>query len=273
MDIGIAGKRALVTGSSAGIGEAIARRLAAEGAAVAINGRDRPRAEAVQKSILSAGGHAVLAVGDVENDAGVEAVAGLALAGLGQVDILINNVGGPMDEETGRLAWFDVETKYWMGTYYKCVVAGVRFAQILAPPMRDRGWGRIINFSSVVGSQPTPYVVDYAAAKAAVKNVSVSLAKSLAMSGVTVNTITPGGIMTDAQRRWLLKVGAENGWGEDLDVIEKRRITESPDGPLTQRLGRPEQIADLVAVICGPAGDFVNGANLRVDGGQTKTVN
>ena len=273
MDVGITGRRALVTGSSGGIGEAIARRLAAEGAAVAINGRDPGRAAAVCASIRDAGGDAVLAVGDIESDAGVERVAAAALDGLGQIDILINNVGGPMSEDTARLDWFDVETRFWSGSYYKCVVAGVRFAQILAPAMRDRGWGRIINFASVVAAQPIAFVPDYAAAKAGVKNMTVGLAKALSMSGVTVNTITPGGIMTDAQARWLLKIAAEKGWGDDLEEIEARRIAETPDGPLTRRLGRPEQIADLVAVICGPAGDFINGANLRVDGGQTRTVN
>lgn len=89
------------------------------------------------------------------------------------MDILINNVGGPSSEANARKSWFEIDSHYCVATYYKCVVAGVRFAQLLVPEMTARQWGRVINLSSVIGAQPREFVSDYAAAKAAVNNTTI----------------------------------------------------------------------------------------------------
>jgi 3-oxoacyl-[acyl-carrier protein] reductase len=138
MDLRLAGKRALVTGSSSGIGEVIVKQLAAEGVAVVVHGRDESRANAVAKAIRATGGNAEVTLGDLTTDAGADAVAGAALAG-GPIDILVNNAGF-----IGFLSWTEATTADWAQTYNTNVISGIRMIQRLVPQMRERHWGRII---------------------------------------------------------------------------------------------------------------------------------
>jgi 3-oxoacyl-[acyl-carrier protein] reductase len=263
MDLGLAGKRALVTGSSSGTGAGIAHMLAAEGCSIVVHGRDRARAEAVAAQI----GAIAVALGDLSTDEGADAVAGAA----GPVDILINNAGGAAG--TSAMTWDEVPEGGWVATYQANVVAAARLIRRLLPGMRQRRWGRIINIASAAGTQPIALGPDYGAAKGAMINMTVSLAKALGDSGVTANSVSPGMVMTPAVEAWLTNLRGVMGWGdislEEAEYRAAREITPVPVG----RVGRVEDIAHAVCMIASPASGYMTGANIRVDGGQVQSVN
>ena len=167
MDLKLSGKRALVTGSSAGLGEAIVKLLAAEGVPVVVHGRDADRTHAVAKAIHTAGGRADIALGDLATDAGADAVTVAALAG-GPIDILVNNA-----RVYHHLTWVEATPRRWAETYEMNVLSGVRI-QI-----------------GGLAIQPIPMQPDYNASLAARHNLAVSLARKLKGSGVTSNVVPP----------------------------------------------------------------------------------
>jgi NAD(P)-dependent dehydrogenase (short-subunit alcohol dehydrogenase family) len=261
MDLQLSGKRALVTGSSIGLGEAIAKRLAAEGAVVVVHGRDAARAEAVADAIRADGGDATVAIGDVGTDAGADAVQSAALAD-GAVDILVNNVG----VYDAAASWSDTTPDAWAGIYNVNVIASVRLIQRLVPAMRERGWGRVIQISSVLGELPQSRQPHYAATNAARNNLATSLARELKHSGVTSNVVAAGGIVVPAVQEYLTQLGRENGWGETWEAIEPNAVDAlSPND--AGRIGRPQEYADLVAYLASPVAGYITGATVRMDGG------
>lgn len=263
MDLQLAGKRVLVTGSSSGIGASVARMLAAEGCAVVVHGRDRARTAAVAAEI----GAAASAIGDLSTDAGADAVAAAA----GDVDILVNNAGGAAG--TSALPWVEVEEVAWIATYQSNVIAAARMIRRLLPAMKANGWGRVINIASAAGTQPLAFGPDYGAAKGAMLNMTVSLAKSLGACGVTANSVSPGATLTPAVQAWLGHLRSSLGWGDiTLEEAERRMTSEIVPIPVG-RVGRVEDIAHAVCMIASPAAGYMTGANIRVDGGQVQSVN
>src|SRR5258705_9281319 len=148
MDLRLAGKRALVTGSSAGLGEAIAKLLAAEGVGIVVHGRDEGRTNAVAEAIRADGGRADVALGDLSTDAGADAVAAAAMTG-GHVDILVNNAGAYHHQ-----TWMEATPARWIETYESNVLSGVRMIHRLLPQMRERRWGRVIQIGGGPAKQP-----------------------------------------------------------------------------------------------------------------------
>jgi len=271
MDLRLDGKRALVTGSSAGIGTGIAETLAREGAATVVHGRDRDRAEAVAARIREAGGRAAVAVGDLSTDAGAAAVAEAASAAFGGIDILVNNAGG-RSSDAGVVNWLGAEPRDWLDTYEMNTVAALRMIRHLAPAMKERGWGRLIQIGSTAGTSPNAGAPHYGAAKAALVNLTVSLAKAFSRTGVTANTVSPGMVRTPALDAWLDGIAREKGWAGDRRRSEAW-VLENIVHQSVGRIGTPEDIAGLVAFVASPLGDFINGANLRIDGGNSPAVN
>jgi len=267
MDLALAGKRAIVTGSTGGIGEGIAKMLAREGAAVVVQGRNESAAQRVQREIDTGGGKVILAIGDLASDDGAKRVVGKALAEFGAIEILVNNAGA-YDVH----GWTDATPQHWLDTFNQNVLSMVRMIRLLVPQMRQLGWGRIIQVSSLVGVQPLAALPDYNATKAAVINMTVSLAKELANTGVTVNTVTPGPIMTSGWIEWARGIAKARGWGADMAQIERRIVQEVLPNSVG-RVGRVEDIASAVAFLASPLAGFINGANLRVDGGGAQSVN
>lgn len=183
MDLQLNGKRALVTGSTSGLGEAIAKTLASEGVTVIVQGRRESEAKRVADEITAAGGNATVAIGDLATEAGAEAVVTAALnafGGIGGIDILVNNAGiAPVGD------WFQTNADTWMEIYNLNVAGIVRLINRFAPTMKEQGWGRIISIASGEASKPQVFQGAYAASKAAVVNLSVSLANALANTGVS----------------------------------------------------------------------------------------
>ncbi|MBB4615028.1 SDR family NAD(P)-dependent oxidoreductase [Novosphingobium taihuense] len=269
-----------MTGSSSGIGAGIAQLLADEGAIVIVHGRDRAKTEAVVASIREAGGQARSVIGSLDTSDGCETVAGACIDMLGGIDVLVNNAGGKasghLQDGKQRLPnapWLETPWEDWRWTYEQNMGAAVRLIQKLAPGMIERGFGRIINIASASGTQPPPDLADYCPAKAAMINMSSGLAKTLGSTGVTVNTVTPGTIMSPAVKEnftgWAKQLGwADSGW-EDL---ERRFTTELMPQPI-KRFGRPDDIARMVALIASPLSSYMTGSNYRVDGGFCLSVN
>lgn len=268
MDLKLAGKRALVTGASSGIGAQIARELAAEGAAVVVHGRDRERAQAVADDVAAAGVRSAIALGPVSSDADCEAIARTALEALGGIDILVCSAGGVVT--TGNPDWAEVSSQEWHESFDLNVVSIVRLAKLLAPGMVERGWGRIIAISSVGGRQLSGRLLEYGSVKAALDHLTGNLSRSLAPKGVTVNAIAPGTVMTPQAARWIETVKAQQGWEGDFAEAE-RRYTEWVDQPV-RRLGRVEEIAAATAFLASPRSDFTTGLVMRIDGGVLRAT-
>ncbi|MDX3660132.1 SDR family NAD(P)-dependent oxidoreductase [Streptomyces sp. ID05-26A] len=258
MELNLKGKRALVTGSSSGLGEAIARLLAAEGADVVVHGRHEARARAVAADI----GAAAVAIGDLATDAGADAVAAVA----GEIDVLVNNAGG-----YAHTGWEDAAPREWREIYEANVISAVRMIQRLVPGMRARGWGRVIQIGGGLGSQPIAVQPHYSATLAARHTLAVSLARELKDTGVTSNVVSPGAIMVDSVEAWLTKQAPGNGWGETWQEIERNAVSALVPNDVG-RFGRPEEIAGAVAYLASPYADYVSGATIRVDGGTVRSV-
>jgi len=273
MDLQLTGKRALVTGSSSGIGTGIAEELARESAWVVVHGRHRERTEAVAQAIRTAGGTVATAIGDLSTDEGAQAVADAALHAFGGIDILVNNAGGRSGGD-GASDWMGATPQDWADTYQKNTIATLRMVHLLAPAMKERGWGRLIQFASSAANSPSGVIPHYAASKAAIINLTVGLAKAFANTGVTANTISPGMIATPSVDEWFDQIAAEKGWsGEDAARRAEAWAMENIVHQTVSRVGRVRDIATLTAYLCSPLADFVNGANLRSDGGRSPAIN
>ncbi len=267
MDLRLAGKRVLVTGSSSGIGAGIARVLAAEGASVVVHGRNVERTERVRAELESSGALVASALGDLATDEGAATVAATALGAFSGIDILVNNAGGGAD--VANPSWFATDVSVWTDTYHKNVTAAVRLIHHLTPGMKERGWGRIIQIGSMAGTVPTSAQPDYAAAKAAMLAMSLGLSKALKGSGITVNTVTPGMIWTEGLQDFLRDFAAKRGWD---DIQQAADYILKGTGQTVLRIGQPEDIANAVAYLASPVADFVNGVNMHLDGGGTANI-
>jgi 3-oxoacyl-[acyl-carrier protein] reductase len=268
MDLQLSGRRALVTGSSSGIGEAIARMLAAEGAKVVVHGRNRERAEKVATDIGAAG----VAIGELSGEGAADSVHAEATAALGgNVEILVNNAGGNSKGNSSK-APADIDPEDFVDNYRSNTLGAVRLCQLCVPDMVAAKFGRIINVSSAVAMQPNFMGVDYSAAKAALNNFTFSLAGSLRGVNVSANVLSPGIIMVDG----LLRFGREKFGDPDMsfeEVSDRFAAEQVFEVPPAGRVGRPSELAMVACMLASPLSGFITGANYRVDGGQVRGLN
>lgn len=260
MALALTGRTAFVSGSSSGIGAAIAAELAAQGAAVIIHGRDRMRAEAVANEIRSRGGQATIAIGDLVDDESAKKACDAALVAAKAIDILVNVAGA-----AGNQGWSNSPASVFEDSFQTNLASAVRLINAFLPAMRERRWGRIVQIGSIAAQRPMPdQVPAYCAAKAGLAALTSSLAMTVAADGVNVNTVSPGYIVTPLLKDYFLAM-PENA-GRVWDEIEPE-IAESV-GIRLGRLGRPEEVAAMVGFLVGPGGDWITGTNFRIDGGN-----
>jgi len=269
MDLKLTGKRALVTGSSSGIGAEIARMLAGEGATALVHGRNQERVDAVVAQIRAAGGHAEAILGDLNSSEEIATVIQVVERVSNGIDILVNNVGG--STSVAHPTWFDASPEEWAKNYDQNLIPAVRLIQAFVPGMRERGWGRVIQISSRNAISPHAQFAGYGAAKAALNNLTLSLSKALAGTGVTSNGIMPGLIYTPQLDSWFAEVAQKQAGSDDpkagQEFVLKNIIHQTVD-----RLGEPRDIAAAVCYLASPLSDFMTGTTFRIDGGSTPTV-
>lgn len=261
MELYLKNKKALVTGSSSGIGEGIAKCLAKEGAVVMVHGRKREELQRVVKDITSAGGEAHYVEGDLTNDADVRKIRDITLTTFNQLDILVNNAGIFPNE-----GWQSTPEQ-WLEIFDVNVISMVRMIQAFLPQMKELGWGRMIQIASVAGLSPSSRLPAYGASKAANINMTISLAKELVGTGITVNTVSPGPVASKGTKDLFMEMAMEKNWGTDWQTIEKK-ITQELLPNLAGRFGTIEEVGNLVTFLASPAADYITAANFRVDGGR-----
>ncbi len=254
MDLHLSGKTALVTGSNSRTGAVIAAHLEREGASVIYHGNSA----LPQQSI------AVL--GDISSELGCQQVVEQLSEQALVVDILVNNYGA-----ADRHSWSGADTDKWLEMYQVNVLSAARLAQAMMEPMKTKGWGRIVNLGTIGSHQPNSIMPAYYAAKGALATMTVSLAKELAGTGITVNTVAPGLIRTEQVEDAYRRRAAKKGWPDDWKEIVKK-IVESDFPNPCGRIAEREEVADLVTFLCSPKAGFINGQNIRIDGGAVSYV-
>ncbi|MGU3538771.1 SDR family NAD(P)-dependent oxidoreductase [Methylobacterium sp. A54F] len=264
MDMDLTGRSALVTGSTGGIGYAIAKALAGLGARVGINGRTEARvASAIARLKAEAGGpEPFAAVGDV---AGAEGVAAL-VGGLPAVDILVNNTGIFEPKP-----FFEIPDADWQRFFDVNVMSGVRLSRAYAPGMVRAGWGRIVFISSESALNIPQEMVHYGMTKTAQLAVARGLAETVAGSGVTVNSVLPGPTLSEGVTDFLKQM-APDAEHADLDALGRQFIEQHRPTSLIRRLADVDEVASMVAYLCSPAASATTGAALRVEGGLLRGI-
>ncbi|MET1026763.1 MAG: SDR family oxidoreductase [Dongiaceae bacterium] len=262
MDLQLKDKTALVTGSTAGIGLEIARRLAVEGAKVIVSGRNQAKLDQAIESIRASGGANVRgALGDPTTADGADAL----LRAVPSVDILINNLG---IYEIKSFA--DITDDDWRRYFDVNVLSGVRLARAYFPAMLERNWGRIIFISSESGIVVPGDMIHYGMTKTAQLSISRGLAELTKGTKVTVNSIMPGPTRSEGIIDFLKSVASDPQ--ATAKEIEAEFFAKHRSTSLIRRMIEPEEIADLVAFVASPLSAATNGAALRVEGGITPTI-
>jgi len=260
MDLGLKGKAALVCGSSQGLGRAIADALAAEGADVAINGRTAAKLQAVRDEISrTTGARVVAAPGDLTDPAGVEAVVAAARAGLGRIDILVTNTGGP---PSGPFESHSAEV--WRKAIAQNLESVVNLVRAVLPEMKERRWGRIVNVTSISVKQPVAGLILSNAIRAGVTGFAKTIANEAAPFNVTVNDVLPG--YTRTERLVELAEAVSGRTGGTIEGVYAGWEQEIPMG----RLAEPAEIGALAAFLCSEKAGYITGQSVAADGGWIK---
>ena len=263
MDLGLAGKRALVTGSTAGIGLAVAETLAREGAHVIINGRTNARIEAAQAEITKRVPTARIE-GVAADVSGAEGCAKV-VARYPDVDLLVNNMG--IFEPK---AFEEIPDADWMRFFEANVLSGVRLSRHYVRGMRARNWGRIVFVSSESGLQIPTEMIHYGVTKTAQIAVARGLAETLAGTGVTVNSVLPGPTASEGVGGFVSQLAASQG--KDVATIEREFFQVARPSSIIQRFATTDEVAALITFVCSTQASATTGAALRVDGGVVRAI-
>lgn len=263
MKIDLSGKTALVTGSTAGIGHAIARGLAATGAEVVVNGRTQAKVDAAVTAIVKAvpGSKVKGIAADVSTSAGCKAL----VAALPETDILINNAG--IFEPKG---FFDIPDEDWTRFFEVNVMSGVRLSRGYLQGMLKRNWGRIVFISSESGLNIPKEMIHYGMSKTAQLAISRGLAELTAGSAVTVNSVLPGPTMSEGVETFVADLARQNG--QSPEQAASQFVKQHRPSSLLQRFASVEEIANMVIYISSREASATNGAALRVEGGIVSTI-
>lgn len=262
MDLGLRGKVALVAASSKGLGRAIAEELAAEGAHLVMCARGKETLEQTAQSIRETTGVKVTTVAaDVSNTADASRVAKAALDGLGRVDILVTNSGGPPSGPFENLT-----PEMWDAATSLLLRSAVELTRAVLPGMKERRWGRILNVTSIAAKQPIEGLMLSNSLRAAVIGFARTLASEVAPFNVTVNNLLPGYTRTDRVQELARAAGGKGG-SSSTDIVSKWE-KEIPMG----RLGEPREFAALAAFLASERASYITGTSIAVDGGWIRSI-
>ena len=263
MKIDLTGRTAVVTGSTAGIGRAIAEGLARAGAAVVINGRGQERVDLALRELreLFPKGEFTGVSADLATSEG----AADLFARAPDADILVNNVG------TGRAkSFFDIADSEWTDLFELNVMSGIRASRHYVPNMTKRGWGRVVFISSESALAIPKDMIDYAMTKTAQLAVARGLAEEVGRTGVTVNSVLPGPTNSEIMGGWMKAAAKEQGITQQ--EAEQQFIRTMRPTSLLNRFATTEEVANLVVYVCSEQASGTTGTSLRVDGGVVRTI-
>ena len=263
MDLGLTGKRALVTGSTAGIGFATAAALAREGARVVVNGRTQRRVDQALTRLRSmiSEAHVEGIAADVSGAEGCQRV----IAAFPELDILVNNMGIFEPKP-----FVEIPDADWMRFFESNVMSGIRLSRHYVRGMRERNWGRIVFVSSESGLQIPVEMIHYGMTKTAQIAVARGLAESLAGTNVTVNSVLPGPTASEGVGGFVAQLAASSGQSEAQ--VEKEFFRQARPTSLIKRFAEPAEIAALITYVCSERASATTGAALRADGGVVRAI-
>jgi NAD(P)-dependent dehydrogenase (short-subunit alcohol dehydrogenase family) len=263
MKIDLSGKRALVTASTGGIGYSIAKGLAEAGASVIINGRsDQSVSDAVTRLQAELPGASVSGVAaDLGSAQGATALAN----GAGTIDVLVNNAGIYGVED-----FFETDDSVWDQYWDTNVMSGVRLSRALMPAMVEKGWGRVVFIASESARNIPADMIHYGVSKTAQLGLARGLAKRLAGTGVTVNSVLPGPTLSDGLAH-MLEAEVQRS-GKSLEAVAAEFVMAHRPSSVIQRAASTEEVANMVVYVCSPQASATTGASLRVDGGVVDDI-
>jgi NAD(P)-dependent dehydrogenase (short-subunit alcohol dehydrogenase family) len=263
MNIDLTGRKAVVTGSTAGIGRAIAEGLARAGAAVVINGRGQERVAAALRDLREL--FPKVEFTGVSADLATPKGAADLFARAPDADILVNNVG------TGRpKSFFDIADSEWIDFFELNVMSGIRAARHYVPNMTKRGWGRVVFISSESALAIPKDMIDYAMTKTAQLAIARGLAEVVGGTGVTVNSVLPGPTNSEILGNWMKASAKEQGITQE--EAEQHFLKTMRPTTLLNRFATTEEVANLVVYVCSEQASATTGTSLRVDGGVVRTI-
>ena len=263
MDLGLKGKRALVTGSTAGIGFAAARALAIEGAKVTLNGRTEARVDDALRRLRSELPAATVdgVASDLSTGDGCQAL----IRRLPDVDVLVNNLGIFEPKAFDQITDAD-----WIRFFETNVLSGIRLSRHYVAGMRSRNWGRIVFVSSESALQIPTEMIHYGMTKTAQLAVSRGLAETLAGTGVTVNSVLPGPTASEGVGEFVARMAVERG--SDAATVEQEFFTTARPSSIVRRFTTPDEVAAMIVYTCSTRASATTGAALRVDGGVVRAI-
>ncbi len=261
MDLGIAGRVALVTGASRGIGRACAVELAREGARVCLVARDEGRLAEALAAVREAGGEGVTVSADLATLEGCRDAVDRCVTELGALDILVNNAGAAREHHVA-----DVPAELFDDAFALKLYGYLRMSQLALPHMRAVGWGRIVNIAGAAGASPLPDNLPMSVANAGVLNLTRALSDVASGDGVKVNAICPG--LTDTERAHDLRRERAAEAGIAVEELLGRMASRTPAG----RLAQPEEIARVACFLASQAASFVHGSAVYMDGGGRRAT-
>jgi NAD(P)-dependent dehydrogenase (short-subunit alcohol dehydrogenase family) len=264
MDLKLGGKLALVSGSTAGIGYAIAEGLAREGASVIVNGRTQSSVDEAAARVRQAAKKEARVFG-YAGDLGTRSACDALAAAHPDVDIVVNNMG--IFEPKPFL---EIPDEDWLRFFEVNVLSGVRLARLYLPRLLKNDWGRIIFISSESAVQIPEEMIHYGTTKTAQLAVSRGIAESVAKTGVTVNSILPGPTRSRGVGDFVSALAASEG--KSFEEFEQEFFVKARPTSLIKRFATPEEVASLVVYVASPLSSAITGASLRVDGGTIKSA-